>query len=316
MPVKFWKEWNEHVRRINPEAYTVAEIWDEASSFLEEGKFSSTMNYYGFAYPVKGFVIDGALTQSEAIGQLNGRRNSYPASTQFALLNLIDSHDTDRVASMIVNAGRRSYARPDRFDYDMDTSPSATSKYDVRKPNESERRIQRLVALLQMTYVGSPLIYYGTEAGMWGADDPSDRMPMVWPDMTYDPQKYATNGTVHRSDTVEFETSLYNYYRAAAALRTKHSALRRGTIEFIENDGAARFLAFRRKDESETLLVGVNRSDVAYRWKLPLAFGDSASQIFTASGNIDAFSIEQSVDGMAVLIPPCDGVVLTVNRVE
>ena len=45
------------------------------------------------------------------------------------------------------------------------------------------RRVQRLVALLQMTYVGPPMIYYGTEAGMWGADDPCDRMPMVWPEM-------------------------------------------------------------------------------------------------------------------------------------
>ena len=38
-----------------------------------------------------------------------------------------------------------------------------------------------MVALFQFTYVGAPMMYYGTEAGMWGADDPCDRMPMVWP---------------------------------------------------------------------------------------------------------------------------------------
>ena len=108
MPVEFWTEWNEYVRTINPEAFTMAEIWDEASSFLKEGKFSSTMNYFGFAYPVKGFVIDGQLTQSEAIRQLDAVQQLSASATQFALLNLIDSHDTDRVASMIVNAGQRT----------------------------------------------------------------------------------------------------------------------------------------------------------------------------------------------------------------
>jgi glycosidase len=316
VPVEFWKEWNEYVRTINPEAFTMAEIWDEASSILKEGKFSSTMNYFGFAFPVKGFVIDGQLTQSDAIRQLDARRSSYPAATQFALLNLIDSHDTDRVASMTVNAGRRTYRRPDRFDYDVDASPRRGSSYNVRKPTSSQRRIQRLVALMQMTYVGAPMIYYGTEAGMWGADDPHDRMPMVWPDMTYDPQQHAPREGAQAIDTVEFDRALYDYYRAAVWLRREHSSLRRGTIEFIETEGEAKFLAFRRSDDRETLLVGLNRHDAEYRWQLPLAEGESISQIFTASGNIGGFSLDRNAAGMTVAIPPCDGIVLELHRNE
>ena len=63
VPMKFWKEWNAYIRTINPDAYTVAEIWGDASSVVEEGNFSATMNYYGFAYPVKGFLIDGQMTR-------------------------------------------------------------------------------------------------------------------------------------------------------------------------------------------------------------------------------------------------------------
>ena len=129
------------------------------------------------------------LPPSGGCRELDARRNGYPRPVQYALQNLIDSHDTDRLASMIVNAGRRPYAQPDRFDYDIDVSPRYVPAYDVRKPNDDERRVQRLVALLQMTYVGPPMIYYGTEAGMWGADDPCDRMPMVWPDTLYEPQQ-------------------------------------------------------------------------------------------------------------------------------
>jgi glycosidase len=217
---------------------------------------------------------------------------------------------------MIVNAGRRTYRRPDRFDYDVDASPRRGSSYNVRKPAASHRRIQRLVALMQMTYVGAPMIYYGTEAGMWGADDPHDRMPMVWPDMTYDPQQPAAREGSPALDTVEFDRGLYDYYRAAVWLRREHSALRRGAIAFIETEGEAKFLAFRRSENRETLLVGLNRGDAEYRWQLPLGEGESATQIFTASGNIDDFSLDRNATGMTVAIPPSDGVVLELHRDE
>ncbi len=57
--------------------------------------------------------------------------------------------------------------------------------YAIRRPDEGERAIQRLVVLMQMTAVGAPMIYYGDEAGMWGATDPDDRQPMVWADLKY-----------------------------------------------------------------------------------------------------------------------------------
>ena len=107
----FWRDWHALARKINPDCYTVAEIWDNARHFLDDGGFSATMNYHGFSVPVKGFLIDEALAPSGAALQLNERRNEYPQAMQYALQNLIDSHDTDRLASMIVNAGQRPYAQ-------------------------------------------------------------------------------------------------------------------------------------------------------------------------------------------------------------
>ncbi len=39
------------------------------------------------------------------------------------------------------------------------------------------------MVIFQMTYLGAPVIYYGDEAGMWGANDPDSRKPMVWDDL-------------------------------------------------------------------------------------------------------------------------------------
>jgi glycosidase len=213
---------------------------------------------------------------------------------------------------MIVNAGRRPYERPERFDYDIGVSPRYVPEYDVRKPSDHQRRVQRLIALLQMTYVGPPMIYYGTEAGMWGADDPCDRMPMVWPELNYDPQQGHPLGRERQPDPVGFDESLFNFYRAAIALRRQNSALRRGIIEFVAADDAAQFLAFRRADEAGSLLVGLNRGDDSHRWEIPLPNGESLEQVFTASGNADQIAIEKQAGATIVTIPACDGVVLRV----
>lgn len=90
----------------------------------------------------------------------------------------MDSHDTERLASNITN--------PDFF-YDKGVSPF-NPQCQIRKPNVEERKIQRLIALFQFTYPGPPMIYYGTESGMWGGDDPDCRKPMVWSDMVYEPE--------------------------------------------------------------------------------------------------------------------------------
>ncbi len=316
VPTGFWRDWHAHARRINPQCYTVAEVWTDARKFLEDAGFSATMNYHGFSYPVKGFLIDGSLTASGASHDFDERRDGYPRPLQYALQNLMDSHDTDRLASMIVNSGRRPYSQPDRFDYDTGDSPRYQAKYDVRKPNDHERRIQRLVALMQMTYVGAPMIYYGTEAGMWGADDPCDRMPMVWAKLDYDAQTADPLGRPRTADAMAFDKELFNFYQAAIGLRAQSPALRRGDFEFTAKDDAAQFLAFRRATDEQQLFVGFNRGENSYRWEIPLSDKEMAMQIFTASGNADQVSVENGEGKATIVIPALDGVVIRIQSKE
>jgi cyclomaltodextrinase len=316
VPSGFWRDWHELVREINRDAYTVAEVWDDATNFLRDAGFTATMNYYAFSFPTKGYLIDDVLTPSQAVLQLSGRRTAYSEPMQRALLNMMDSHDTDRLASMIVNAGRRPYEQPSRFDYDVGVSPRYFKDYDVRKPTAAERRVERLVALMQMTYVGAPMLYYGTEAGMWGGDDPCDRKPMIWPEFSYDPQLEDPAGKSRAPETVEFDNSLFGFYRAAIELRKRYPALRRGTIEFLQADDKAHFLAYQRADEKDTFLVGFNRGDADYRWEIPLKQGETVAQVFTASGEVEGFTIEEKEGGATVTVPACDAVVLERIRGE
>ncbi|TWT48597.1 glycoside hydrolase family 13 protein [Botrimarina hoheduenensis] len=316
VPIKFWQEWNQLVRASNPEAYTVAEHWEDAAGFLEDGGFSSTMNYYGLAWPVKGYLIDGALSPSDFGRMLTERLRDYPRARQYGLLNLVDSHDTDRVASMIVNASTtRPYLRPDRYDYDVSerVSPRSWEGYQIRKPTVYERRLQRMIGVLQATMVGSPMIYYGTEAGMWGGDDPDDRKPMVWPDLRYD--GHAADPMDRETDAarVAFDHQLMRFYQAAFAMRKAHPALRRGEFEIVSTDDAASGLVYRRWDDEETLLIVMNRGDES--WTVEIA-GDAHSghgawsEVFTASGRPDRVKLEQAEGALRVTLPGREAVVL------
>lgn len=306
VPLSFWSAWNAHVRQINPDAYTVAEIWQDASEFLRKGGFSASMNYHGFAFLAKGFLIDGAMTASEFGKELETRRGEHVEEVQFAMQNLMDSHDTDRLASMIVNARHLPYAKPDRFDYDWGdrVSPRSDAKYDVRKPNERERKIQRLVAMFQMTYVGAPMIYYGTEAGMWGADDPDDRMPMVWPELKYEPQAGDPRGRPRTADPVAFDQELFDYYRQLMALRSEHKALRRGAFEVRATLDEARTFAFARDLDGEHLVVVLNRSEQVQRVTLEAKSGGALRPLLVSAGALDAIEMAARADGSVTLVVP------------
>ena len=314
VPVKFWADWNAHVRSINDEAYTVSEVWHDASDFLVEGGFSATMNYHAFAFPVKGFLIDNLIPATDFLGALESRRQAYSTQMQFGLQNLIDSHDTDRLASMIVNA-KPAFDQPDRFDFDHNVSPRYYEPYEVRKPDERERKIQKLVALMQMTSLGAPMIYYGTEAGMWGADDPDDRMPMIWEDLVYDDQVLDPRGRERPQDKVAFDQSIFDFYQSAIQLRHDNLVLRRGEFIPLNADDEANSILFARFYEDDIMIVGLNRSDQAQQIVLPDAFAlrnKTLNVVFSTTGEGADQVIPYNTD-RKVTLPPLTGVVLTAS---
>ena len=236
----FWKEWHAYIRTINPEVYSSAEIWGSAANYLRDTDFIAAMNYRGFAIPIKGWLIDGKIAASEFAERLDQERNSYDGDTAYVLQNLVDSHDTQRVASAIRNrASFPDYRDPDSFDYDDGERVYArTPGYDNSPPESDGRRLWKMLALFQATYVGAPMIYYGTEVGMWGADDPEDRMPTWW----------------HRMDD-----EIFKAYQMPLQLRHQYAALRRGEFEVLETRDDSQIFIFERRLGQQRVVVALNR---------------------------------------------------------
>jgi hypothetical protein len=131
--------------------------------------------------------------------------------------------------------------------------------------------------------------------------------------MSFDPQQADPLGRPRPANPVAFDDGIFKFYQAAIKFRRDNPALRRGDVEFVASEDQAEFLAFRRSDATDTLLVGLNRGGKPFKWNVPLAKGESSSQVFTASGEVDNFATEHKDGATIVTVPPVDGVVLRVS---
>jgi neopullulanase len=216
----FWQEFRRRVKKADPEAYIVGEIWGDARRWLQGDQFDAVMNYL-FTVAVLGYFItdpDLSLIRkaggyrtftpmdqpqfTEAIESLLRMYN--PEVTQVQL-NLLDSHDTPRFLSC---------ARGDE---------SAL----------------RLAALFLFTYPGAPCIYYGDEIGMTGREDPDCRRTFPWEERRWN-------------------QGIREYFKRCIALRRSHPALRRGSFEaLLSRDGV---FAYARREGGRQIVVVLNIS--------------------------------------------------------
>ena len=175
VPAPFWIDWRKHVKGINSNAYITGEIWGIATKYLQGNEWDAVMNYQ-FAMRSIRYFIDHQrkYSSSEFDHQLHELLAAYPIQSDYVMQNLYDSHDTDRLVNMIAN--------PDR-DYNQSDRMQDGAHYDGSKPGRSAYQIQKLMATFQMTFLGAPMIWYGDEAGMFGAGDPLDRKQMLWKDL-------------------------------------------------------------------------------------------------------------------------------------
>lgn len=262
----FWRDWCALVREINPDSYIVGELWGRNPDWVEPDLFDAHMNYEWLRGVFRFFINDdpsGApvYTPSEFNRYLFDMRDSYDSSTNYVMQNLLDSHDTDRIASAIMNPNRP---------VDGSNRIQDGADYDQSKPTPEAYRRLRLIQMFQFTSIGAPMVWYGDEVGMWGADDPHCRKPMLWDDLVpYD------NPLVNIPDEGErlWVTTL-------GQLRAELTALRRGFMRPLLLDDEHNVYGFERRlypqPSDDDVAVVLNRSDETVTVELPVHWPDGA----------------------------------------
>ena len=190
LPKEFLTTIKKKARSINPETLIVSEMWNFAmyreNPQIYDGQVDSIMNY-PFTDAIIRWVRYGNYRHYEAC-----MRNlaKYPASVNDVLWNSIDTHDTPRALNMLEGRGmlENPYAgqiwnieEPWRGYNSFDT-------YGFRKWESENDYCQnweaisklKLTAIAQYMSKGTPMTFYGTEAGISGYKDPFNRKPYPW----------------------------------------------------------------------------------------------------------------------------------------
>jgi glycosidase len=211
----FWQDVRETVKAVKPDAYLVGECWRDARPWL--ALFDGVMNYR-LRDILLDFCVRDHMDAEDAAYETQRLLADYGPSVPY-LLNLLGSHDTPRLLSLCQGDRRRA--------------------------------IVALTALL--TYPGAPMLYYGDEIGMEGANDPDCRRCMRW-------------------DPTNWRMDIFQACQTLIALRRTHPALRHGTWEpLVIFNG---FLAYRRRCPGDDVIVILNPRDAQPDMVIDLPSGE------------------------------------------
>ncbi len=247
VPSSFWRAFRKTVKRINPEAIIVGEIWTEAHAWLGGDQFDSVTSYM-FSNTVMGYVAQSGRKRkaTELADELIGLGAGHSECVGLGMVNLLGSHDTERAVSMIVDPLNH-----------LEGPSGRIPRRDVLRPDDDAFRRLRLGALLQFSLPGCPIIYYGDEVGMFGGRDPYCRGPMWW----------------NREGVSARREGLLEYYRSLCKLRRSTEELRRGDFRIILADDARRLMSFSRRNSGGEVVVVVNFDEKSHEVSLSMGSG-------------------------------------------
>ena len=272
VPLGFWRRYRAAVKAVNPEALLVGEIWwqrwptvmMDPAPYL--GVFDAVMHYRPFE-PLRRFVLPAPgggpqIAPSALTAHLDSVWTSLPPDRLAASWAMAGSHDSPRLLTTLANPQAR---------YKSGEGLRESPAYLGGRPGPAAERALRLYRVMQFTLPGAPIVYYGDEAGMWGADDPDNRRPMVWRDLRHADEAGDPLGRAVVPSPVAPDTSLIAFHAALARLRRAHAdVLAHAPVEWLDADDADGLLVYRRGTGDGAVTVTVNVSDEPRR---PIAGG-------------------------------------------
>ena len=238
---KFWNMFRARVKSANPEAFIFAEHYGDPSAWFVGREWDSVMNYDAFMEPVTWFLtgMEKHSEQFDASKLWDGRQffdsmfknmSRFPRPALDSALNQLSNHDHSRFMTRTNGTvGTIKTRGPHAAGYDVD------------------ERIMALAVLIQMTWPGSPGIYYADEAGQVGWTDPDSRRTYPW-------------GNENKE--------LIAYHKAVIALRKKIHCIKSGSIKPL--DGGNGYIAYGRFDGEDCAVVLINCSDDRLELSVPV----------------------------------------------
>ncbi len=224
------------------EGTVIGEVWENAA---EKEAYGRRRRYF------RGRQLDGVMNYPLRRGLVSFAREgdaralaavlrelwwSYPTSCCHHLMNILSTHDTERILTVLGG----------ELDYGQYTNAELRDKRMTRQQRAAAKKRLMLAATLQYTVYGVPSLFYGDEVGMEGYHDPFCRRPYPW-------------GGEDRT--------LLAHYKKLGRIRAENRVLADGDFKMLSLTDRA--LAFERRNESGHLIVAANRGEEIFSVALP-----------------------------------------------
>ena len=259
-----------------PDSFLLGEVWEDGSNKIAYGvrrkyllgrETHSLMNY-PFRVGAMNYLQGG--NAEHFVNTMETVRENYPRDAFYSCMNMLGTHDTPRILTMLGTFPREAPAdRIERANYHM---------------SDGERfRGQRLLgtgAILLYNFPGSPTIFYGDEVGMEGYEDPFNRATFPW----------------GHEDSV-----LLRHFAKLGKLRSERRSMQEGDLRWLYAKGGV--LAFARELDGEITVSFTNVGDEAavvdLEWNGDLATDALTGQQFLSHNG-----------KVTIKLPPLDGMLL------
>ncbi|MDR1017594.1 MAG: glycoside hydrolase family 13 protein [Lachnospiraceae bacterium] len=237
----FWERFRMAVKNANPEAVIIAEHYGDPSEWLEGDEWDSVMNYDAFMEPVTWFLTGMEKHSDEYRSDLDGNGDYFKKTMIYHMSRMMNS-------SLLTAMNQLSNHDHSRFLTRTNKKVGRLDKLGAEAAGEGiDYSVMRLAILIQMTWIGSPTLYYGDEVGVVGFTDPDSRRTFPWGNEN---------------------TDLYDFYKAAIKLHKKYSCLKTGSILILLAN--KNILSFARFNEKEKIIVVINNNDEIKEINVPI----------------------------------------------
>lgn len=263
----FWRDYRSFVKSVNSEAYLVGEIWWEKwpdilmdpGPYMQGDMFDAVM-FYQVYKPARDFFnnTETEISASQLRDSLEWQWNNIPEKNEYAMMNVGASHDAPRLLSDFYNKNRYKY-KP---------NPEENPNYKTGKPDKDAYKRLNLYLVHAFTTLGSPHIWNGDEMGMWGADDPNCRKPLMWKEMKFE-KEYRNNIQEGKKeyDKLKFDDKQFAFYKKLINIRKENPVLALGDFNFLVSEGKK--LAYVRSDGRDEIIVIFNLEQNAQIFSIP-----------------------------------------------
>ncbi|EHJ02340.1 Pullulanase [Clostridium sp. DL-VIII] len=202
---------------ISEDTVLIGDIWEDASNKISYSKRRKYLQgeevHAATNYPLRESLINfvkGYIKSDKLKQKIMSLYENYPRESFYGNVNIAGTIDTERILTIL----------------------------------DENIELLRLLAVIQFTLPGVPLICYGDEAGLKGGKEPDNRKSYPWG---------------------EENKELIKFYQKLTSIRNNENGLKKGDLNILDTETDV--LAFERNYENEKIIILVNISNEAKLFK-------------------------------------------------